>query len=210
MKKLASLALAVLLAVTGLVTTAVAADDTAPEDAGYYYVYTENGKTLNVRDAPGGKVVGHLKYGERIYCYYKDGGTGWALIDYTYNMPGVGVGTYACFISSRFLVRNKPAPRTKETAQAAPAITAAGDSLADINAEFASAIRVTPYKVSLRPSRASGWVSMHWAPCATSTIMATYGANAQLLVLKETTNWLQVEDQNTGDVGFISKAYAVE
>ena len=81
MKKFVCLTLAVLLAMTGLMTAAFAYDDTPMQSAGYYYVYTENGKTLNVRDTPGGKVVGHLKYGDRIYCYYKDGGNGWALID---------------------------------------------------------------------------------------------------------------------------------
>ena len=81
------------------------------EGEGYYYVYTENGKGLNVRDTPGGNVVGSLKYGTRIYCYYKDGGNGWALIDFAYNMPGVGYGTYACYVSSRFLQKTKPAAK---------------------------------------------------------------------------------------------------
>ncbi|MBR2822899.1 MAG: hypothetical protein IKE24_04360 [Clostridia bacterium] len=211
MKKMLSLILALLLAAVGM-TTAMAVDDTPMADEGYYYVYTENGKTLNVRNSPGGQVVGQLKYGTRVYCYYKDGGNGWALIDFTYDMPGVGVGTYACYVSSRFLVKNKPAARTKktETAQASATVTAAPDPLEAINAEFNSAKRVTPYKVTVRPSRASGWVPMHWAPSATTTIMATYGANAQLLVLKETDNWLQVEDQDTGDVGFISKTLVAE
>ena len=217
MKKLVSLVLALLLAATGLMTTALAVDDTPSADEGYYYVYTENGGTLNVRDTPGGTVVGRLKYGQRIYCYYKDGGTGWALIDFTYDKPGYGEGTYACYISSRFLVKTKPPARSKKSASTATttattttAATVSADPLADMNAEFASAKRVTPYKVTIRPSRASGWVPMHWAPAATTTIMATYGANAQLLVLKETNNWLQVEDQDTGDVGFISKTFVAE
>ena len=214
MKKLVSVILALLLAATGLITTALAVDDTPSSDAGYYYVYTENGKTLNVRDTPGGTVVGRLKYGERIYCYYKDGGTGWALIDFTYDKPGYGKGTYACFVSSRFLVKNRPAARPKKstTTDTAAVTTAAAstDPIADINAEFASARRVTPYKVTVRPTRTSGWVPMHWAPGSNTTIMATYMANAQLLVLKETNNWLQVEDQDTGDVGFISKTFVAQ
>ena len=212
MKKLVSLFLALLLATVGM-TAALAEEDIEPGDAGYYYVYTENGKTLNVRETPGGKVVGLLKYGERVYCYYKDGGNGWALIDYTYDMPGVGKGTYACYVSSRFLVKNKPAARKKTGTNAAATTQTTAvstDFLADMNAEFASAKRVTPYKISVRPSRASGWVPMHWAPGSTTTIMATYGAGAQLLVLKETNNWLQVEDQDTGDVGFISKTFVSE
>ncbi len=211
MKKFVCLTLAVLVAMTGLMTAAFAYDDTPMQSAGYYYVYTENGKTLNVRDTPGGKVVGHLKYGERVYCYYKDGGNGWALIDYDYDMPGAGKGTYACYIASRFLVKNKPAPRPKKTdTTAAVSGGTATDAMAEINAEFASAQKVTPYKITVRPTRASGWVNLRWAPSQSAAMIATYPANSQLLVIKETANWLQVEDQDTGDVGFINKQFVSE
>ena len=211
-KRLLTLILAVLMAACVLVPAAIAEDDTPSETAGYYYVYTENGKTLNVRSTPGGEIVGSLKYGTRIYCYYKDGGNGWALIDYDYDMPGVGKGTYACYISSRFLVKNKPAPRPKKTDTTAVVTSEppVEDTLAEINAEFASAKKVTPFKVTVRPTRASGWVNQRWAPSKSASLIATYPANSQLLVIKETTNWFQVEDQDTGDVGFISKQFVSE
>ncbi len=209
MKKFLSLILAVLLATLGLAATALAVDDTPSSDEGYYYVYTENGKGLNVRDAPGGNVVGSLKYGSRIYCYYLEGGTGYALIDYTYDKPGYGKGTYACFVSNRFMVKKKPAPRNS-TPSAASKQNEASGTLEEINAEFASAKRVTPYKVTVRPTRASGWVNLRGAPSKSAELVATYGANQQLLVLKEMTNWLQVEDQDTGDVGFISRTFVIE
>ena len=102
-KRVFTLITAMIMALLMVFTVAAAEDDTPSDSAGYYYVYTENGKGLNVRATPGGEVVGSLKYGTKIYCYYRDGGNGWALIDYTYDMPGVGKGTYACFISSRYL-----------------------------------------------------------------------------------------------------------
>ena len=49
------------LAAAALIPAAVAEDNSVPDSAGYYYVYTENGKGLNVRDTPGGEVVGSLK-----------------------------------------------------------------------------------------------------------------------------------------------------
>ena len=214
-KRILSLVLLLVLAVC-CIPTAMAGDeeDGTSASAGYYYVYTENGKGLNVRNAPNGQVVGNLKYGSRIYCYYRDGGNGWALIDYKYNMPGVGEGTYACFISSRFLVKNKPAPRNSSSSASAPATeapaAASGDPMEEINAEFASAKRVTPYAVTVRPTRASGWVNLRWAPSQSAELMATYKANDQLLVIRETTNWLQVEDQDTGDVGFINRAFVIQ
>lgn len=207
MKKRLIALLTVLVLAAALIPAAVAEDDSVPDSAGYYYVYTENGKGLNVRDTPAGDIVGSLKYGTRIYCYYRDGGNGWALIDYKYNKPGYGYGTYACFISSRYLRKSKPEPRNTEKASSAAGTT---DVATEINAEFRSAKKVIPFAVTVRPSRAGGWVNMRWAPSKSAEILATYKANEKLLVIKELKDWYQVEDQDTGDVGFISKQYVVQ
>ena len=206
MKRIFTLILVLLMAALLIVPAAMAEDDTVPDSAGYYYVYTENGKGLNVRDKPGGNIVGSLKYGTKIYCYYRDGGNGWALIDYTYDMPGYGKGTYACFISSRYLRKSKPPAKPGSESSSSAAAT---DSVKEINAEFRSAKRVDPFTITVRPSRASGWVNMRWAPSKEAEIMATYKANEKLLVIQETDNWYQVEDQDTGDVGFISKQFVI-
>ena len=207
-KRLIALLTVLVLAVSVMIPAAFAEDDTPSNTAGYYYVYTENGKGLNVRATAGGEIVGSLKYGTRIYCYYRDGGNGWALIDYSYNMPGVGYGTYACFVSSRYLRKSKPPARPGSDSSAQSA--AATDTATEINAEFRSAKNVNPFSVTVRPSRASGWVNLHWAPSKSAEIMATYKANQKLLVIKETNNWYQVEDQDTGDVGFINKQFTVQ
>ena len=65
-KRIFSLIMAVMTAVLMIMTAAGAEDDSTPDSAGYYYVYTENGKGLNVRSTPGGVIVGSLKYGTRI------------------------------------------------------------------------------------------------------------------------------------------------
>ena len=207
-KRLIALLTVLVLAVSVMIPAAFAEDDTPSNTAGYYYVYTENGKGLNVRATAGGEIVGSLKYGTRIYCYYRDGGNGWALIDYSYNMPGVGYGTYACFVSSRYLRKSKPPARPGSDSSAQSA--AATDTATEINAEFRSAKNVNPFSVTVRPSRASGWVNLRWAPSKSAEIMATYKANQKLLVIKELNNWYQVEDQDTGDVGFISKQFVVK
>ena len=64
--------------------------------------------------------------------------------------------------------------------------------------------------VTVRPSRASGWVNLRWAPSKQTEVMATYKANEKLLVIQELKNWYQVEDQDTGNVGFISKQFVVK
>ena len=210
MKKRLIALLMVLVLAAGLIPAALAEDDTPMASEGYYYVYTENGKGLNVRSTPGGDVVGSLKYCTKIYCYYRDGGNGWALIDYYYNNPGYGYGTYAAYISSRYLRKNKPPARNGGSSSSSSASSASTDVTAEINAEFKSAKKVTPFIVTVRPTRASGWVNLRWAPSKSAELMATYKQNEKLLVIKETNNWYQVEDQDTGDVGFINKQFVVQ
>ena len=208
-KRIVLLMTAILMAVLMIIPVSVAEDDTPSDSAGYYYVYTENGKGLNVRATPGGDIVGSLKYGTRIYCYSRDGGNGWALIDYTYNMPGFGKGTYACFISSRYLRKSKP-PANPGSESSSSSSSGSSDTAAEINREFRSAKKVDPFTVTVRPSRASGWVNLRWAPSKSTEVMATYKQNEKLLVIQETNNWYQVEDQDTGNVGFISKQFVVK
>ena len=209
MKKRLIALLMVLVLAAGLIPAAMAEDNTPMASEGYYYVYTENGKNLYVRSTPGGEIVGSLKYGTKIYCYYRDGGNGWALIDYYYNNPGYGYGTYAAYISSRYLRKNKPPARNSGSSSSSSS-SAYADVTAEINAEFKSAKKVTPFIVTVRPSRASGWVNLRWAPSKSAELMATYRQNEKLLVIKETNNWYQVEDQDTGDVGFISKQFVAQ
>ena len=213
-KRLIALLTVLVLAVVGLIPAALAEDDKPYDSAGYYYVYNENGKGLNVRSTHGGNVGGALNYGTRIYCYYRDGGNGWALIDYSYNMPGVGFGSYACFISSRYLRKNKPPARpsgaSSQTGAKTTGKTTAKTDTEDINAEFRSAKKVTPFSITVRPSRSSGWVNLRWAPSKSAEVLATYRANDKLLVIQELDNWYQAEDQDTGDVGFISKQFVAK
>ena len=203
-KRMVSLLLVFVMALGLMIPAALAEDETAAEE-GYYYVYTENGKGLNVRETPGGKVVGNLKYGTRIHVdAFVD--SNWALIVYNYD-NGYGKGDYAAFVNRRFLQKTKPAAKSSGKTYK---VGNANDTLADLNKEFASAKVVTPYKVTVRPTRTSGWANQRWAPSQSAELMATYKANDQLLCIRELTNWLQVEDQDTGAVGFINKAFIAD
>ena len=208
-KRIFSLILAAMMSLMLLIPAVTAEDQAIDTTAGHYYVYTENGKSLNVRFTPGGEKIGSLKYGARVYCYYRDTGSGWALIDYTFNHPTYGYGTYACYVSNRYLQKSKPAAKPDSSSSSSSSSTST-DTLADVNKEFRSAKDVEPFTVTVRPSRASGWVNLRWAPSLSAEIMATYKQNDKLLVIKELKNWYQVEDQSTGDVGFISKKYVVK
>jgi len=171
-------------------------------------VYTANGKTLNVRDTPGGEVVGHLKYGTRIWVdtFVDDN---WALITYAYDKPGYGYGDYACFVSTRYLVHSKPDPYKPASSGSSSSSSSSSsiDAMEEINREFRSAVSVTPYRVLVRPTRVSGWVNLRWAPSQDTEVIATYNSGDQLNVICELKNWYQVEDPETGVVGFIMKNY---
>jgi len=209
LKKTLSLLLALSLLLGLFLPLAVAEEEYV--DPGYYYVYTENGKTLNVRDAPGGNKVGSLKYGTRIHV---DGFTNenWALITFHYNKPGYGPGDYACWVNRRFLTKKKPPDRKSSSTTTTTTVTATTDDpLTAMNKEFQSAKKVeNPYKAILRPARVSSWVNLHWGPSTSTELMANYKANTAVLVLEELDNWFQVEEPETGNVGFVMKRFVSE
>ncbi len=209
MKRFLSMILAVALLAVLFLPLSLAEDNEL--DAGTYYVYTANGLSLNVRDQPSfkGAVVGGLRYGSRIHVVtFTD--ENWALITYNYNKPGYGPGDYACWVYRRFLTKSKPDPWTPDAKKSKEQAAEPADPLEELNKEFSSAKDVEDYVVTTRPTRVTGWVSMHWAPSVSAEIQATYKANDKLLVIKELDNWLQVEDQVTGNVGFIKKSLVNE
>ena len=210
MKKGIALLLAVLLlALTG---AAALSDEAQGTDM---YVYTKNGKVLLVRSSMSTKdntnVIGSLPYGAKVVIYgHRDG---WAMIDY---------GNTIGYIMYRFLSKQKPEPfagstagakteTAKAEATAAPAETAPADTglsaatVDELNALLDSAVFVTPYTVTTRPIRASGWATMRWFPTTNAKEMGTFGANYELTVIAELEGWLQVSDPATGMVGFVNR-----
>lgn len=199
-KRILSLILAALL-LAGLIPAAV-----ADEEAGNtFYVYTENGNDLNVRSEPMGDIVGMLKYGSEVEVttFINDN---WAMIAFTYDKPGFGTGEWPAYINRRFLISVKP--ETLQEAIAAEKEAYSGDPMEDISAEFASAVDVENYRVDIRPARVTSWVNMRWIPSETGMIIHQYKANDELIVLKELRFYLQVQDPETGDVGYIHKKFA--
>lgn len=82
------------------------------------------------------------------------------------------------------------------------------DTMAVLNAEFRTARLVSPsFVIVVRPTRASGWVNMRWAPSKDAEIIANYRSGAKLTVIAETQSWYQVIDPNTEATGFMMKTY---
>ena len=204
-KQMISLALVVMMMAMFLPAVAV-----ADSYYGTQYVYTDNGKTLNVRSSPvmRNNVIGALKFGAEVTVteVYSNG---WAQILWEQNDYGeFGVA----YVQRRFLVSRKPTSKPVNPT-AAPA--SGGSSAADyakaftmMNAEFKTArLVVNPFIVYSRPSRASGWVNLRWAPSKDAERIATCPQGKALKVIGETRNWYQVQDPQTSMIGFISKEF---
>ena len=194
LKKILALTLAVVIA---LACTAVFAEEV--EEDTTYWVFTDNGKELNVRNAPGGDIIGKLKYGEKVTVVSFINGE-WAAINYKDSELG--------YVSTRFLIKADPEEVKRLIEEEQSEIT--GDPMTDINTEFASAVDVDDYKITARPARVTSLVYMRWIPSETGRIIIGYKATEQLIVLKELDHYLQVQDPDTGDVGYIHKRFAAK
>ena len=196
-KRLMTLILAVVMAAALIPAAGFAVSDVM-------YVYTENGKGLNVRSDPSvsNNVIGSLPYGAAVSVSMPLA-SGWTAINWS-------AGSVA-YVQSRFLLDYAPAPRPTSRPVPVPTAVPSGNAaktLSDMNAEFRSARKVTaPYTVISRPARASGWVNLRWAPSTETERIATCPQGKQLTVIAEMTNWYQVQDPATGMIGFISRQY---
>ena len=205
-KRLLSLALVAMMVAMLIPAMAVADNEWT------MYVYTDNGKSLNVRSDPstGNNVIGALKYGEAVSVYMTSA-KGWATIDWA--------NGFVAYVQSRFLVPYKPAAKPSSNSGSAQNNTGSNTSktsttdaekvLSQMNAEFSTGKKVSPYTVISRPSRASGWVNLRWAPTTEAERIATCPQGKELTVLAELKNWYQVQDPATGMIGFISRQYVI-
>ena len=199
MKKVISLILAMMLLV--LFTSAAMSESQGTD----MYVYTKNGKPLNVRSSMSteddSNIIGSLKYGTKVVTYGHQ--NGWAIIDY---------GNTTGYIMYRFLVKEKPAAYTASdstapTQKKSGFSTKDASTVAQLNTLVASAKIVTPYTVTVRPARASGWVYMRWFPSKSAETLASFRANYELTVIAELKDWYQVSDPESGKIGFVYKSY---
>lgn len=205
MKKFVTLTIAVLLC---MLAVSCALAET-------YYVKTDDGKTVNVRwtDDTDHAVMAQLPYGTIVDVLATTKGGKWALVNYKgMTKDGEYVDTDA-YIMMRFLSKTYPGEYQRKSSGSTSGSTGSQPSdaariLADMNREFASAKKVeVPYTVIARPTRASGWVNLRWAPSTEAERIATCNQGKELVVLTELKNWYQVEDPVTGMIGFIKRCF---
>ncbi len=202
-KQFLSLFLVLALLLTALAV--FAEEPAASANDNLYYIYTMNGKPLNARNAPGGAVVAQLPVGLEVTVEaFVD--SNWALITRTDDKTGSPF-----YVNRRFLTKRDPQTWHEDLSeQGYLTADAHEDPVTAMNNEFRSAKKVDPYKVLVRPTRVSGWADLRWAPSQAAEVETVYRANTELLVLKELDNWLQVQDPDTGDIGFINKGFVAQ
>ena len=193
MKKLISILAAVTLLLTMAVPFAASAEKSL--GLGTMFVYTENGKTLNVRSTPetGDNIIGALAYGAEVNVTAFVGD--WARISY---MGG------SAWVQSRFLQWYAPGPRPEPQPDPKPQPDPETEQM---YAELRSEIGIPQTAMLARANRASGWVNMRVYPSKTTGRVQTCSDGSQLIAFAETTNWYHVTDPVTGNSGYIRKHF---
>ena len=167
------------------------------------YVYTENGGSLNIRTEPwtGDNVIKQMPFGSEVYVI-RNLGNGWT------ELAWGGMYDYA-YCQTRFLVSKKPAKKPTPKKQESSGTTTSV-SIDELNRLFKTYKLVDCYRVTVRPTRASGWVNVRFAPTKQAELLSTHKDNEQLIVIAELNGWYQVENPDTGAVGYVNSAYVVE
>lgn len=192
MKRFLTLVIAIMLVMTVLVSTAF---------ADIRWIKTGNGKPANGRSGPGKdyEYITGVPYGTQVMI------SGASANGYT---PIVlPAGSDEVYVLTRFLVNYDPGVYVPSPSPSKPSGGGSGSSTAgvqsDIIKEFKAARFVTPYDVTTYHKRASGLINMRWAPSKKATLIHSYSSGERLLVRAELKDWYQVEDPDTGWVGFV-------
>ncbi len=157
-----------------------------------YYVYTSNGKSLNMRETPSTKagIIAHIPYGAEVDVV-KIEDSQWANI--TWN----GLTGYA---QRRYLMDSKPSASTSSTAADNPVLD---EELKSIYSGFTA----QDYDVVLRANTPGNYVNLRWGPSTKIAVQERVTDGAMLHVLAQNRHWAQVEHLETGAVGFMYRSY---
>jgi uncharacterized protein YgiM (DUF1202 family) len=186
MKRTAAFILAILFAVC--VASTAAAYTTM-------YVYTSNGKPLNLRDSPSilGNVMAQIPDGARVRVN--------DIIDEAWD--SVTYSGYTGYAMSRYLVYATPTNTPCPVPTATPSPTVFSSFPNDIFLGFQDVY----YTAFVRPSNPAGYVNLRWAPSLLSDVHGRYYANSVLTVMSQNSLWCQVLDESGHVMGFIMRQF---
>ena len=183
------------------------------------YVSPAAGTTVNLRSTPeiaknDKNLITKIPYGTALTVKYIS--NGWACIDY-------GIGRYdEAYMMVKYLTYDYVPPteanmkkKTSNSDTSGKQQSSSGTGTSDLeahykkmNEQFRSFRRVVnPYTVYGKPERATGFSNMRFAPNEKAELVRRIRQNEELTVIGETTRWYQVEDPETGIIGYISRFY---
>ena len=169
-----------------------------------YYVYTENGKTLNLRSATDNKVIANIPYGTELEP------------DEELSTESAAYVTYkgeSGYVKWKYLVKEKPASRKKTAVTPEP--TAMPQQYAQsqtmqtgniVAGASAYSALFSGFQMNRRQTTLIQAAPMRWVPDETAPIMRNYQSGQAFEVLVENVAWCQVLDSVSGLCGFIQKS----
>ena len=185
--------------------------------AAAYYIRTDNGKTVNLREEPttNSRSLLQIPYGDEFWVS-EFLGNGWA-----YGHWGGAFG----YVMSRFLSTTRPEPYIggaagagydysaedkpkKSSSTSSRSSSSASSEQAQLDKELKSQRDVTPFPIEVRASRTSGRVNFRVGPGTNTTRITGYPDGKELICTGETTNWYRAYDPDNGKYGYIHKNFA--
>ena len=161
------------------------------------YVYTANGKSLNLRAEPNtsAQVIANIPYGATVSVYepYNDA---WY---------SVGYNGKTGYVMSRFLVSDPPGPKPTHTNSPTPT-PSPSDKNTLSNAMF-DGFSSASYQVKVQPSSPTGYVNLRWAPSLNASIHSRNYMGDILTVVAVNQKWSQVMDESNNVVGFMMSEF---
>lgn len=196
MKKILALTLAAVILLSACASLAAAATEGTR-----YYVYTRNGKTLNLREQPNkdAKVIAQIPYRDEFYVYE------WLADGWAYGHWGGQFG----YVMSRYLQENKPEAKTTP----APESKEEEDRRAEqekMNKELKSERAIDPVYIAVRATRTSGRINFRKGPSKMTTRLGAFPDGKELIAINETDNWYRARDPETDKVGYIHKSFTAK
>ena len=179
------------------------------------YVCPSSGTTVNLRSTPNASrsannLITQIPYGTSLTVLYIS--DGWACVEYD-------IGGYGeAYMMVKYLTYDYKEPtaanmKKKGTnTDISPQPQTSSNDLAaqfsNMNKQFRTFRKIDRHFIVYgRPKRATGWVTFRYAPNEKAELIRQIRQNEILTVIGETDSWYQVEDPQTGIIGYISRLY---
>ena len=106
------------------------------------------------------------------------------------------------WVMTSYLVPNNPGKYQKKETKTEPE--------KDPKDVYSTMVHVDPYQATVKPAKTGDFVNVRWAPSKSAAVMTLLYGGTEVMVLCEGEGWNQVQDTNTGYVGFVDASFLVK